>query len=198
MQTLARLPALVEIFCVFDPELCINLSGGLVYTYVSVGLSRDVTSRFSGGGLKGSSFEAFYERHFDEQVRRATLILGSSAAAHDVVQDAFVRLYLKWAVVELPERYLGRSVVNACRDSQRRRVVADRALPKLASRGDNPSAEILDDILATLPFNHRAAIVLRFYCGMSTAQIAEYLECRPGSVGPWIGRGLSSMRKALR
>ena len=57
--------------------------------------------------------------------------------------------------------------------------------------------ERLDDVLARLPFNQRAAVVLRFYGGHTTDEIAQALECANGSVGPWIDRALDKMRKAL-
>ena len=41
------------------------------------------------------------------------------------------------------------------------------------------------------------SLLLRFYAELSVAEIAEALGCRPGSVGPWINRGLQRMRKAL-
>jgi DNA-directed RNA polymerase specialized sigma24 family protein len=61
---------------------------------------------------------------------------------------------------------------------------------------ESPS-DTLSDVLAQLPFNHRAAVVLRFYGGFTTNEIAEALGCAPGSVGPWIDRGLAAMRKVL-
>ena len=57
--------------------------------------------------------------------------------------------------------------------------------------------ELLDDLLDRLPYNHRAAIVLHFWAGLSHREIADQLDCSPGSVGPWIQRGLKKMRKSL-
>ncbi|MGH9231621.1 MAG: RNA polymerase sigma factor [Acidimicrobiales bacterium] len=48
-----------------------------------------------------------------------------------------------------------------------------------------------------MPFNHRAVIVLRFYHDLTEQEIAQLIGCRPGSVGPWIQRGLRKLRKAL-
>ena len=59
-------------------------------------------------------------------------------------------------------------------------------------------AEFLDDVLDELSFNQRAAVVLRYYGGLSTVEIAQALNCAPGSVGPWINRALKKMRKALQ
>jgi DNA-directed RNA polymerase specialized sigma24 family protein len=41
-------------------------------------------------------------------------------------------------------------------------------------------------------------VVLRFYGGLTTEEIAQALGCAPGSVGPWITRALTKLRKALR
>jgi RNA polymerase sigma factor (sigma-70 family) len=73
-------------------------------------------------------------------------------------------------------------------------------LPRLFSSTPQSSAQpdVLDDALASLPFNQRAALVLRYFEGQSTAQIAATLDCAPGSVGPWIDRGLGKLRKALQ
>ena len=55
----------------------------------------------------------------------------------------------------------------------------------------------LADVLLELPYKQRAAIVLRFYSDLSEVEIAEVLECRPGTVGSLIHRGLAKLRKAI-
>jgi len=144
------------------------------------------------------SFAAFYALEHASQVRRAALLLGSDNAAHDVVHDAMVEVLLRWTTLELPGGYLNRAVLNGCRDAARRLAVRQRAPNRLAfvgSPGGEP--EVLDDVLAELPFNHRAAVVLRYFHGLSTAEIAAALGCAPGSVGVWIDRALKRMREAL-
>ncbi|HEY7069403.1 MAG TPA: sigma factor-like helix-turn-helix DNA-binding protein, partial [Acidimicrobiales bacterium] len=68
--------------------------------------------------------------------------------------------------------------------------------PLLVDRGD-PEDEHLWDALNQLPFNHRAALVLRYYHQLPEREIADLIGCRPGSVGPWIRRGLERLRKDL-
>lgn len=60
-----------------------------------------------------------------------------------------------------------------------------------------PPEDGLADVLAKLPWNERAAIVLRFYGDASYREIADFLGCPEGSVGPWINRGLDRLRRAL-
>ena len=145
-----------------------------------------------------AEFAAFYARELDGQVRRAFLLLGSNDAANDVVHDAMVAVYGRWNVIEQPGPYLNRVVLNACREHARQRNRHERVLHRIGvEAGEQGVSDILDDILRALPFNHRAAIVLRYYAQMSVAEIADALGARPGSVGPWIDRGLKKMRSAL-
>ena len=58
-------------------------------------------------------------------------------------------------------------------------------------------AEPIADLLDTLPFNQRAAVVLKFYVGLSNDEIADALDCPPGSVGPWLDRALKQLRKVM-
>ncbi len=144
----------------------------------------------------GESFTELYERECARQVRRATLLLGSADAAHDAVHDAFVAVLRHWDELPAGGPYLERAVLNRCRDIGRRGLVARRKTPRPAP--DVPEIDVpLYDALATLPFNHRAAVVLRYYHQLTEFEIAELLHCRPGSVGPWIQRGLRRLRKEL-
>lgn len=143
-------------------------------------------------------FSAFYEAELVGQVRNATLIVGSLPLAHDLVHDVFVTIFERWNDIEHPGPYLQRSVVNACRDALRRQRTADRHF----RRHDQISPSDVHDAalyaaLAKLPFNHRAAVVLRYFADLTEAEIAERLQCRPGSVGPWIRRGLDRLSKDL-
>ena len=146
----------------------------------------------------GTAFGEFYRRELDGQVRRAALLLGSGELANDVVHDAFVAMFRRWDSLAEPGPYLNVAVLNGCRGFHRRRSRYERLVPRLLDRGTVPSVDDrLDDVLAQLPFNQRAAVVLRFYGGLTTDEIAHVLECAPGSVGPWIDRALTKLRKAL-
>ena len=144
-----------------------------------------------------AGFAAFYEDELAGQVRSATLVLGSTAAAQDVVHDAFVEVFRRRDDIVEPGPYLQRTVLNRCRDVLRRRAVARRH--ESLRVDDVPGVDApLWDALATLPFNHRAAVVLRYYLQLQEAEIAEALDCPRGSVGPWIRRGLDALAVELR
>ena len=143
-------------------------------------------------------FEAFFDREAAGQVRRATLLLGSVDDANDVVQEALTRIYRRWDDLDEPGPYLNRAVLNLCRDHARRERTRWRLTARLTARSPTAAPEDpLDDLLGGLPFNQRAAVVLRFWGGLSTTEIAAELGCAPGSVGPWISRALRTMREDL-
>lgn len=150
-----------------------------------------------------AEFSDFYRAELAQQVRRAFLMLHDHDAANDVVHEAMAGLYRRWSQVERPAAYLNRAVLNGCRDHGRRSASASTTWQRIAAGtgdtapGTMPPDDTLADVLAGLPFQHRAALVLRYYAGFTTNEIAETLDCAPGSVGPWIERGLTAMRKVL-
>jgi RNA polymerase sigma factor (sigma-70 family) len=144
-------------------------------------------------------FGDFYRLELDGQVRRAALLLGSNDLANDVVHEAFIAVFRRWDTLDEPGPYLHMAVLNGCRGVHRQRSRQRRLLWRVVDRDTCASVdEHLDDVLASLPFNHRAAVVLRFYGGLTNREIARELGCAEGSVGPWINRALAKMRKALR
>lgn len=158
-------------------------------------------SRLSGGSSI-SAFENLFRQEYDRQVRRAFLMTGSDAAAHDVVAEAMTALYRRMDRVDQPVLYLNRSVMNGCRDWGRRRVRWSKLVNSFAAEEpvtvDRHHDQLeLAEALAVLPYRQRAAIVLRFYGRETEAGIAETLGCRPGTVGSLIHRGLSTLRKEL-
>ena len=144
-------------------------------------------------------FAEFYEAELDRQVRRAFLMVASNELANDIVHDAMVQVFRRWEALDRPAAYLNRAVLNGCRDAGRSQSVQRRYLGRMVDRGTvDGTPDLLDDALRTLPFLQRGAVVLRFYGGLSVAEIAEALGCSTGSVGPALDRALKKLRKALR
>ena len=142
-------------------------------------------------------FAAFYRRELGGQVRRATLLVGDLEVARDLVHDAFTDVYTRWATLREPGPYLNVAVLNRCRDHARRITRAGRRL-RLLVPDAAPDEEVLWDAVQRLPFNQRAAIVLRYYHRMTEQEIAAALGCGTGSVGPWLHRGLRRLREELQ
>lgn len=144
------------------------------------------------------SFSDFYLANYSTLVRLAYVLTSSAELAEDLVQDCFVRLHRHYERLETPERYVRQAVVNACR-SHFRRAGRERDRRPLLYVVDGQGASDavpgdLHDVLLSLPYRQRAAVVLRYYSGLSEGEIAEVLGCRPGTVGSLIHRGLERLR----
>jgi RNA polymerase sigma factor (sigma-70 family) len=53
------------------------------------------------------------------------------------------------------------------------------------------------DLLLGLPVRQRAAVVLRYFCDLGDADIAELLSCRPATVRSLVHRGLANLREVM-
>ena len=153
--------------------------------------------------VDGGAFAAFYNAELAGQVRRAALLIGDRDDARDLVHDAFIEVYRRWEELEEPGPYLNRVVLNRCRDRARNAARRQRAFVAGPVAGPDAYDDCIDEgklwaALQRLPFNHRAVLVLRFHHQLTTDEIARTLGCRPGSVGPWIDRGLRQLRKDLQ
>lgn len=152
-------------------------------------------------------FAGFVREHTPALLRTAYLLTGSAAAAEELVQDTFVRLYPKWHRVEaadLPMAYVRRAMANGYvnqRRSPARREFAYQDVPESAdSRDDFGQLADRDEIwrgLGTLPAQQRAALVMRFFEDLSDADTAAALGCRQGTVRSLISRGLAALRLEL-
>src|SRR3954466_6580816 len=136
---------------------------------------------------------ALYTAHYRSLVRIAALLLHDTAAAEDVVQDAFVAMHGSWRRLRDPDRalaYLRQSVVNRSRSALRHRSVEQRHAP--APMPDHASAEHgalemleRDSVIRALhqlPRRQREVLVLRYYVDLSEAQIADAIGISRGAV----------------
>jgi RNA polymerase sigma factor (sigma-70 family) len=146
-----------------------------------------------------SSFLDLYHDCFAPMVKLAVILTGSEASAEDLVHDSFIRVHAHWKRIEHPKAYLRRTVVNACRSAgrrvqrERKHASASRPLTSVSAL----DADELFDVLASLPYRQRAALVLQFYEGLSQTEIAQVLGCREGTVASLVHRGLAHLRKVV-
>ena len=145
-----------------------------------------------------------YRRHAPEASRLAYLLTGNTAAAEDLVHEAFVRMYGRFHDLRNPDAfpaYLRRTVINLAR-SQFRRARVERAYlerqPRLEPWAPPPGErQEMWEALQELPERQRAAIVLRYYEDLTEAQTAEVLACRIGTVMSLVSRGMERLREAI-
>ncbi len=157
-----------------------------------------------------AALDALLRRHHDRVFALCRRLTGNDADASDATQEALL------AIVRGLPRFDGRAAfttwtyrvaTNACLDELRRRKRRpDPGLPEFedAPVGGDPSIEssvsdrlAIDEALAELPSEFRAAVVLRDQLGLDYAEIAEVLGVPPGTVRSRIARGRAALAKRL-
>ncbi|MEJ3743978.1 SigE family RNA polymerase sigma factor [Actinomycetes bacterium KLBMP 9797] len=148
------------------------------------------------------SFVEFVRSRHVELLRFAHVLTGDRHLAEDLVQDALERAGVSWLRIwkqDDPEGYVRRIItnqyLNRLRRLRRERLVADP--PELASVDPESRNEQLWRLLAGLPRQQRAVLVLRFYLDLSVTQAAEMLGCSTGTVKSNASRGVANLRAAL-
>jgi RNA polymerase sigma-70 factor (sigma-E family) len=149
-----------------------------------------------------------YAEHRMRLVRLAVLLVDEPSTAEDVVQEAFAGLHRHWAELR-DERaalgYLRTAVVNGSRSVLRRRRTAREYVPphQVTARSAESLAmlsaehQAVVDALGTLPARQREVLVLRYYGGLSEAEIAESTGISRGAVKSTASRALASVAKAM-
>ena len=156
-----------------------------------------------------AALEQLLRRHQDRIHAVARRIMADPTDALDAAQEAMISI-----VRGLPafdgrsafSTWIYRITTNACLDElRRRRRRPTDALPE-QEQADPRSPDlaegiadrlVLDDALADLPIEFRAAVVLRDVCRLDYAEIAEVLEIPPGTVRSRIARGRAALAATL-
>ena len=87
--------------------------------------------------------------------------------------------------------------MNRSHDTLRRRRLEQRFGRLRRDETSELQADELGDALAALPAKRRAAVVLRYYAGLSEREIAEVLGVRPGTVKSMLHRALAQLRQEI-
>ena len=149
-----------------------------------------------GRSARDRDFARFVADHSGTLLRSAFVLTGSHARAEDVVQETFIKLYGAWDRVAESDGRLAyvRRIVYTTPTGTR---LFDQ-LPEVA--GGSDEFAIIDErdrlwrLTSRLPARQRAVIVLRYYEGLSEAEIADVLGVTEGSVKTHASRALAKLR----
>jgi RNA polymerase sigma-70 factor (ECF subfamily) len=156
------------------------------------------------------AFEVLVRRHRDRMWAVALRTLRDPEEAADAVQDALISAYRaagSFRAESAVTTWLHRIVVNACLDRIRRRQARPTvALPEEGPRepadahdrmAERDTAMAVEDALAQLPVEQRAAITLVDIEGYSVADTAVMLGVAEGTVKSRCARGRARLAVLL-
>ena len=149
------------------------------------------------------AFESFYREHVAEVYQYALAVLTNPADAEDVTQATFLNVYRAFQRGErprVPHNWLIKIAHNVCRmrwrQAKRRpqEVPLEHVREPVVVDEDKPAVDDILRALSILPFNQRAALVMREVEGRSYGEIAEIL----GTTVPAVEALLFRARQRLR
>ncbi|SHN26434.1 SigE family RNA polymerase sigma factor [Cryptosporangium aurantiacum] len=151
----------------------------------------------------GRDFGRFYGEHFAGLCKQLYAYHGDRAEAQDLVQEAFVRAWMRWATVSRYQdpaawvrQVAWRLAVSRWRRTRTALAFAHRQREQHAPPPD-PEHVTLVAALATLPENQRRAVVLHHLADLSVAEIAEQEGAAVGTVKSWLHRGRAALAGQL-
>lgn len=167
----------------------------------------------SAGPAYAADLAAVFRQHHAELVRLALLLVGDQPTAEDVVQDVFARMHARQRRGPAADgllAYARAAVLNGCRSQLRHRAVARRfarqeLLPPERDSWASAEQEMIRSqeraqvlaALAALPRRRREVLVLRYYLGLSEAEIARVLGISTGTVKSTAARALTTLARQL-
>lgn len=164
--------------------------------------------RLVGGGDR-RALASLVRRHQQRVLQIAHRSLGDPAAAEEIAQEAFIRVWRSAARYQPQAQFttwLYRIVVNLCLDFRRRRRHASiDAAGADAPAGEEPSAELereelsrtIQRVVADLPDRQRVALVLHRFSGLSLAEVCSVTGLSDSAVESLLVRAYAALRKKL-
>jgi RNA polymerase sigma factor (sigma-70 family) len=157
-------------------------------------------------GSPTRTFESIYRRHVEDVYRYTLALLDRPADAEDATQTTFLNAYRALEQGERPRdsrAWLRAIALNVCREHYRR---ASRRPDEISLDDDagelvlDPPTPAIGDVvrgLSQLPFNQRAALVMREFEGHSLAEIATALDVSASAVEALLFRARRGLREQL-
>ncbi|MBF4766462.1 sigma-70 family RNA polymerase sigma factor [Nocardioides agariphilus] len=157
-----------------------------------------------------SDYETFVDEATPRLLRLGLALTGSLATAEDLVQEALIVAFRRWARLDARGRYAyaRRSLVNAHIDLARKsRASAQPSRPTEVGEhgGVTPEGVLLNRELdreiraavRSLPPHQQAVVTLKHFENLSTREIADALNIRESTVRSSLNRGHATLRIKL-
>ncbi|MBB5871719.1 RNA polymerase sigma-70 factor (ECF subfamily) [Allocatelliglobosispora scoriae] len=144
-------------------------------------------------------FDDFYAAGFQPLALQLYAYLGDLGLAQDLTQEAFCRALGRWKRISTddePVAWVRRTAWSLATKPGRAGAVTRGRRQELIEVGARRLA--LAEALATLPPNHRRAVVLHHLARLSVAEIAEQERIPQGTAQNRLDQGQAALAAALR
>lgn len=146
-----------------------------------------------------TDFDAFYRAQYPRLTGSLRLVCGSTGAAEDIAQEAFLKALARWGRVsqlDNPAGWLYRVAFNLVRRRWKlgKRDELETPVSKGAALEFVANRVVLESALAQLPLPQRKAIVARHVLGLTGEEAAELLGMTPGALRVCLHRGVAALR----
>lgn len=155
---------------------------------------------------KDAAFRDFVVQSQARLLAFAELVTADRGRAEDLLQEAYISAYAAWPRIhnQAPDAYVRRCIVNGRISWWRRR--SSHELPAEDSAAENGSSHaddtaVVDDrlrllaALRRLTARERAVVALRYFAGLTEAEIAAEVGIAPGTVKSTAARAMSKLRE---
>jgi len=151
-----------------------------------------------------TTFEEFFDVHHGRLFGTLCLVTRDSGEAEDLMQEAFMRVFQRWSLVqkhENPPGYLYRTAFNLQRNRRRQALRAARRTLALLDPADAfAQIDLRDELmvaLGALTVRQRTAVVLTDLLDFPSSEAAEMLGVRPATVRALASQGRVRLREQL-
>lgn len=154
------------------------------------------------------TFDDFVRAELGALGRFAGALTGDRHLAEDMLSDALLKVARRWRHIsglDDPAAYVRRVVVTTYLDD-RRKARRRQTIPTddpwlLDQAAPDATAEIVtraevDALLTLLTPQQKTAVVLRYYLDETDEQIAQVMDCSPGTVRSHLSRARATLRLA--
>lgn len=175
---------------------------------------RRLVARAAEGDI--AAWARLYQTHFDRLYRDVLYLAEDPAVTEEIVQESFAialtglrrfdgrSSFATWlrGISQNLVRKHWRSHVRRGRAYERYEHAADRAAPRTAddperSHVQSERAQVLSEVLATLPDSLRETFVMRDVQGLSVEDVAARLQTTPGNIRVRANRARAKIREEL-
>ena len=161
-----------------------------------------------------AAFKAIYENHRDRVYNLVFYCLKDVRLIEDVLQNIFLKVYRglpRFRFEANLATWIYRVTINECQNQNRRSNARHVPIETILGSGDeidmsstpddwharNERSEIVQRAVLQLSPKLRAVVVLKYLEGLSYDEIAEALECAPGTVASRLNRALEDLESRL-